>query len=493
MYRLLLYCLSFLVVIALIFSFLGKLSFNPADFIFSTFFLLFFCLLINVIFAKVFEAPSNIESVYITALILTFIIDPIQSPNQILFLFFVSGIAMASKYILAIFKKHIFNPVAISVAIASLAVGQSASWWVGNLYMAPFVLAVGLLITRKIRKADLVISFFSVSAIAILLNGFFTGGNVLTSMEFILFYSFLLFLGFVMVTEPMTTPPTRNLRIIYGGIVGFLSAPFVHISGFYFTPEIALLVGNIFAYVVSPKEKMVLKLKEKIKIADNTYDFAFTPDRRLNFKPGQYLEWTLSHEKRDNRGMRRYFTIASSPTEKDIIMGVKFYENPSSYKKALLSMSNGDAIVASQLAGDFILPKDKNKKLIFIAGGIGVTPFRSIVKYLIDNNEKRDVVIFYSNRSFSDIAYKDIFDQASQKFGIKTIYCLSDLNSIPQDWKGEKGFVNKEMIKKYAPDFMDRMFYISGPRSMILAVQKSLKDTGIHKSHIKTDFFPGFA
>ena len=143
MYRLVLYCMVFLIAVALMFSSLGKLSFKPADFIFSTLFLLIFCISINWVFAKVFEAPSNTESVYITAFILALIINPIQAPNQMWFLFFAGGIAMASKYILAIIKKHIFNPVAISVALTSLLAGQSASWWVGNLYMAPFILLVG--------------------------------------------------------------------------------------------------------------------------------------------------------------------------------------------------------------------------------------------------------------------------------------------------------------------------------------------------------------
>lgn len=493
MYRLVLYCLIFLAVVALGFSFLGLLPFRPFDFIFSVLFLLAFCLAVNWLFAKIFEAPSNIESVYIAALILALIIDPLQSTSQLLFLFFAAGLAMASKYIFAITKKHIFNPAAIAVAITSLAAGQSASWWIGNAYMAPFVLITGILITRKIKRADLVISFFTVSSVAILANSIYTGANFLRSVEFILFYSFLLFLGFVMLTEPITTPPTRNLRIMYGALVGFLSAPFVHYGSFYFTPEIALIVGNLFSYIVSPKQKLVLALEDTVKVANDTFDFIFSSDRKLRFKPGQYLEWTLFHEKRDNRGMRRYFTIASSPTEKNIIMGVKFYENPSSYKKAMAAMKPGDTIVASQLAGDFTLPRDKNKKLVFIAGGIGVTPFRSMIKYLMDKNEQRDIIIFYSNKSFTDIAYKQIFEQAEKSLGIQTIYSLTDSNSVPWNWRGEKGFVSEKMMKKYVPDFNERVFYVSGPRSMTIAFQKVLKDAGIRRNHIKTDFFPGFA
>lgn len=493
MYRLVLYCMVFLVVVALVLSVFGKLPFSPANFIFSTLFILLFCVLINGIFAKVFQAPSNMESVYITALILTLIIDPIQSLNQVLFIFFASALAMASKYILAIKLKHVLNPVAISVAITAFTIGRSASWWVGNLYMMPFVLAIGILITRKLRRADLVTSFFAVFLALVLMNAYLTGGDILKTAEFVLFYSFALFLGFIMVTEPMTTPPTRNLRIMYAGLVGFLSAPFVHIGGFYFTPEIALLAGNIFSYAVSPKQKLVLKLKEKVKIANDTYDFIFHPDQKINFRPGQYLEWTLAHEKRDNRGMRRYFTIASSPTEEEIIIGVKFYDKPSTYKQALTLMKIGDTIVGSQLTGDFTLPEDQNKKLVFIAGGIGVTPFRSMIKYLLDKGEKRDIIIFYSNRSAGDIAYKEIFDQAHEKLNIKTIHSLTDLNSIPAGWDGETGFIDKKMIEKWAPDFKERMFYISGPRSMVVAFQETLTDARIHTDHIKTDFFPGFA
>ena len=100
-------------------------------------------------------------------------------------------------------------------------------------------------------------------------------------------------------------------------------------------------------------------------------------------------------------------------------MGVKFYDKPSTYKKTLISLNNGGIVVAGQLAGDFTLPEEKDKKLVFIAGGIGVTPFRSMIKYLVDNNEKRDIVIFYSNKRFNDIAYKDIFDQAEKKLALK--------------------------------------------------------------------------
>ncbi|HQT83050.1 MAG TPA: FAD-dependent oxidoreductase, partial [Candidatus Paceibacterota bacterium] len=132
----------------------------------------------------------------------------------------------------------------------------------------------------------------------------------------------------------------------------------------------------------------------------------------FTFRPGQYLEWTLGHRFSDNRGNRRFFTIASAPTEADgmVRLGAKFYEPKSSFKRALGAMKLNDAISVSHLAGDFVLPKDKKKKLVFIAGGIGVTPFRSQVQHLMNTNDKRSVTLFYSNKTASEIAYKYIFD-----------------------------------------------------------------------------------
>ena len=391
---------------------------------------------------------------------------------------------MASKYVLAINKKHIFNPAAVGAALASLIlINQAATWWMGTLYMAPFVLIAGILIARKIRRFDLLLSFFASSFIFIVGYGVYEKQTLLSAINGAIFNSPVLYLGSIMLTEPMTTPPTKKLRIIYGILVGFLNAPFIGIGNFYTTPEMALAFGNVYSYLVSSKEKLILKLKERVQVANETYDFIFNTNRKLNFQPGQYLEWTLAHEKIDNRGMRRYFTIASSPTENEIIMGIKFYDKPSTYKQSLINIKKDDIVVASQLAGDFVLPNDKNKKLVFIAGGIGVTPFRSMIKYLIDTNEKRDIIIFYSNKTANDIAYKNIFDEAEKKLGIKTIYHQTD----------ESGFLTCNIIEKYVPDLKERMFYISGPRSMILTFDKALKDAGVHKNHIKTDFFPGFA
>jgi glycine betaine catabolism B len=489
MYRLMLYFLIVLIVVAVVYSFLGILPFSPLDLISSTLFLLVVSLISNKIFSVVFEAPTNVESVYISALILALIITPAQNFQGIMFLFWAALLMTASKYILAINKKHIFNPVAIAVVLTAIGLNQSAGWWVGEAWMMPFVIVGGLLIAKKIQKEDMLFVFLITAIIVVMGFTYLRGGNIMISLNSIFLSSSLFFFMFVMLTEPLTTPPQKNMQIIYGILVGILFAPQIHLAGIYSTPEIALVIGNVFSYLVSPKQKLLLTLKDKLQVGADTIDFTFTPDQKLSFSPGQYMEWTFPHDGVDSRGNRRYFTIASSPTEEMVKLGVKFYPNGSSYKRNLVSMNQGKKIVASQLAGSFVLPKDVNKKIVFIAGGIGITPFRSMIKYLLDTKQKRNITLLYSNKIKSEIMYADIFDKVSQ-LGIKTVYTLT--GETPVNWRGRIGRIDAKMILAEIPDWKERYFYLSGPHIMVAAFEKVLKDMGVSQNQIKIDFFPGF-
>lgn len=493
MYRLVLYFLILLVTVAVFFSFIGVLPYNGFALMFSVAFLLIAGLITNVVFAYIFKAPTNTESVYISALILALIIAPPKSLHDLMFLFWAAVWTMASKFMFAIGKKHIFNPVAIAVFLLSITIGASATWWVGNTPLLPFTLIGGFLIVRKIKRFDLVLSFFGASFVTIAGLSLLAGSSFFATFEKTLFYSPWFFFASIMLTEPLTTPPTRNLRIVYAAIVGILFSPQFHIGSIYTTPEMALVIGNLFSYIVSPKYKFIFKIKQKLQLSPDTYDFVFALSHKLAYSPGQYMEWTLSHKSPDDRGNRRYFTLASSPTEDNIRIGVKFHRESSSYKKSLFEATSEKEIVASQLAGDFTLPEDPGRKCVFIAGGIGVTPFRSMVKYLIDNNQKRSITVFYSNKSPRDIVYKDVFDEAQSKLGIKVVYVLTDKSSIPQNWQGKVGHIDENMIVSEVPDYKERYFYISGPRSMIDTFKAVLKKMGIDNGHIVTDYFPGFA
>ncbi len=493
MYRLILYYLIFLLGVGLVLSVFGVLPYDPFALLLMIGFSIAVCWVSNTLFAKTFRVPANVESVYISALILALIITPLTSLNDLWFLGWACVLAMGSKYILAINRKHLFNPVALAVAVTYLTIDQTASWWVGNAPMLPFVLIGGLLMVRKIRRFQLVFSFIAVALATSLTLSVLGGDNLLRAAQQTMLYSPLFFFAFVILTEPLTMPPTRRLQVIYGAIVGFCFAPQIHIGTLYATPEIAILIGNVFSYLVSPKAKLVLRLKQKLQVGPDTWDFIFEPNRPLAFASGQYMEWTLGHKDPDSRGNRRYFTLASAPTERDIRLGVKFYQHSSSFKQSMLEMKPDTEIVAAQLAGDFTLPDDPNKKLVFIAGGIGITPYRSMIKYLLDTHQRRDITVFYANKTMNDIVYAEVLDKAKHELGVKTVYMCTDVSRTPMTWNGRIGYLSAGVIREEVPDYKHAIFYISGPNAMVASVKETLLKMGLHRSQIKTDFFSGLA
>ena len=495
MYRLILYYLVLLVGIASVLGFFGILPYSPLDLLINLFVSIAAAYISNYLFSKIFKAATNIESVFITALILVLIM-PVKFPTDTTFIALASVLAMASKYFLAINKRHIFNPAAFGATIMFFVSDQAASWWIGTPTMLPFVLFGGLLVLRKIRREKLVFNFLLVYLFIVAAGSIFRDGSlafVIPAWQLTVFNSALFFFMFVMLTEPLTSPATKKLQKYYGYIVAlFYVVPQAGLISVNIPPETALCLGNIFAYFVSSNYRLILPLKLKKKLTSDIYTFFFNKQNSFNFIPGQYMEWTLQHKNTDSRGNRRYFSISSSPTEKEITITVKFYDNSSSYKKKLLNLKEGERIIAAKVAGDFVLPKNPKAPLAFIAGGVGITPFRSMIKYILDKNIKSNIVFIYSNRTANEILFSDIFQKA-ENYGVKTIYTLTDADNIPKDWKGKTGYINEQMLQEEIPDYQNRIFYISGPQLMVQNFEKTLLGMRVKKGNIITDFFPGYA
>jgi ferredoxin-NADP reductase/Na+-translocating ferredoxin:NAD+ oxidoreductase RnfD subunit len=501
MYRLVLYYLLVLIFAAIILGFFHFLPYSPWAILFSTALAIGACWSLNELLAWFFKAPTNPESTYITACILALLVTPVAWGASPVFLLLACLLAVASKYLLAFKNKHFFNPAAFGVAAASLLGAGAASWWVGSTAMVALVLIGGLLVVRKLQRFDLVLSFIVVATLAIIFTSGFAS-DILGAGRLIFLDGPILFFAFVMLTEPLTTPPTRRLRMIYGALIGLLFAPglvfavcppwLADLAGFSLllgTPEFALLLGNLCSFAVSPKGRFMLTLKKIERTSDTTSDFVFESDRRLVFAPGQYMEWTLPHRKSDTRGVRRYFTIASAPTQKEVRLGVKFYDPPSSFKRALSSLTPGALVSASEIRGDFTLPSDPRQKLVFIAGGIGITPFRSMLEYLLDRKESRPIVLFYATRFAADLAYRELLERAQRELNIQVLYAISDERAGSGMLQGP---LNRDHVRQYVPDLDACVFYLSGPRSMVVTFQRTLRELSVSRRQIKTDFFPGF-
>ncbi len=225
---------------------------------------------------------------------------------------------------------------------------------------------------------------------------------------------------------------------------------------------------------------MKLTLINKIQESKDIYTFVFEPENPITWKAGQHIFLNIPHENPDERGEIRHFTISSAPFEKDLFITTKFdFEKGSSFKKALLKLNQGDSIEGFNLGGNFII-KDLKSKYVFIAGGIGITPYRSILMDLVNEGGLPDVVLFYCSKAEGFI-FTDILDEIKKKYDQLVVHFVIE----PQ-------LINGEIIKEKALDFNDRIFYISGPMVMVKIVEEILLKLNIGKSNIVKDYFPGY-
>lgn len=492
MYRVVLYALLALVVSSLMMGMFAVIPQTVGEQTRSLLVVLAVTFAVNEIFSRLFKAHTNYESVAITALIIYFLISPAREVEGLLVIALAGAIAMASKYILAIRAQHLVNPAAMGILTLSLSGFYEATWWIATPSLFIPLLIAGSVVVYKVRRWVPVASFLVVGFLVFLFEEWRFFGSLDNWSMFWLSYP-ALFLGFFMLTEPFTMPPTKKMQAVYGALVGFLSSTTFFHSIVKMSPELALVLGNILLYPFTLKRKLFLTFKERHELAPNTFEYIFVKPKGLRFQAGQYLEWMLPHRKADVRGVRRYFTIASSPTESEICLALKSADPSSSYKKELANLKPGEKLIASQLAGDFVLPKKSDEKIVWIAGGIGITPFRSQVQYMLDNPKARhDTVLFYCIPTLDDRAYMDLFEQAGKEMAFRIVSLVND-NSSSSSEVVESGYLDEAMLVRNVPDYLERVWYISGPPRMVEAYSKLLRKVGIPQRNIVKDFFPGLA
>jgi glycine betaine catabolism B len=489
-YRLVLYFLVLLVGFATVFSFSGQLSYDGFAVLASAVWLCAVCWLVNTGLAQFLKIYKNRESDLISALILCLILPPPTNLKDYLILASAGVAAVASKFILTFGKRHILNPAAFGAFAVGAIFHTYPSWWIGTAVLTPIVVAGGLLILRKMQRFIMVGLFIAVY-LTVLVYSLATGDSSTSLIHGLwlgLIGTPILFFGFVMLTEPLTSPRQLSKYIPFTLLVGILYS----VSYFGLSPEEALLIGNVFAYLLAPTRRLELDFLKKRKLAEGIYSFSFSSLYKLKYQPGQYLEWTLPSAGSDSRGNRRYLTLSSSPTEKNYSFAIKIpHGRLSSFKKSVAMFEPGDRMLAGSIAGSFTLPKDSTQKLVFVAGGIGVTPYRSIVKYLLDTKQNRDILLIYSANLPEEFAYGDIFEEA-KSIGLKTSYVVTSQDIADSVWRGKKGKVNKKLLASEVPDWPQRTFYISGPLGFVNSTRQALRAMGVAKSAIKTDTFSGY-
>ena len=437
------------------------------------------CFATNWLMAKLYHAQANAESYLITACILACILPPTTDIGRLLLVALAGAIAMASKYVLVYRGSHIFNPAAVGAFVLSIAGLLPATWWMATPALTPVVLFVGLAVLRKIRRFQVFAVFAAVAVTLLLAVGLTKGQTVGTILYNAAFSWPIIFFGTIMLTEPSTMPATRRYQLLYAGLIGSLFTSQLHIGAVATTPQLCLLVGNLFVLLAAPSRGMMVRLKSIRQLSPTQYDLAFSlpPGSRLPFTPGQYAEWTLEHPRADIRGNRRSFSIASSPSEPELHLGIRRFDRSSSFKSALLGLKPGSRVRVAHVAGNFTLPEDTKRPLVFIAGGIGITPFRSMVQDMVERGEHRDATLVYVANDKQDFIYRDTF-KAAQKLGVTTHYVA--------------GRLQPEEFARLVPHVRESLVYVSGPDAMVSAYRANLRALGVPAGSIKTDHFSGY-
>lgn len=220
-------------------------------------------------------------------------------------------------------------------------------------------------------------------------------------------------------------------------------------------------------------------------IANNIISFWFKPENPVRYIAGQFIELTIPHDNPDTRGIKRWFTLSSSPTDGLLSITTRFAsDDGSTFKQALSALKSGAKLHMASPMGDFVLPKNNKLPLLFVAGGIGCTPFHSIVKFLHDTGEQRDIRMLYVANNKDDVAYAETFNTLGENFEII-------LSNPPENWQGKSGRVDAKTIFDLS-DHGNRRIYISGPEPMVEALEKNLKQLGVESKNIQGDFFPGY-
>lgn len=240
---------------------------------------------------------------------------------------------------------------------------------------------------------------------------------------------------------------------------------------------------------------MKLKFLGKEHLCSDIWELHFKKPLDFKFRAGQYLQLRLNLKHPDNRGSKRWFTISSAPTQEDITITTRLIEKHSEFKDDFFHLKPGNAITATGPHGDFLLPVDVNTSILWIAGGIGATPFISQMKFLLDNGIlSRDIVFIHGLRDLLENPADKVIRQCQKKMAKFSYFTvISELSSLPKNYSGYKGYIDSKVIESIAPDFKKRQIYVSGPEPMVDSIKKILiKNLAVREKNIHQDWFPGY-
>lgn len=230
-------------------------------------------------------------------------------------------------------------------------------------------------------------------------------------------------------------------------------------------------------------------ITEVIRRTHDAVSFRAAVAEGMSYRAGQFMGVTVAA---DGRELSKYLSFSSAPTEKGYVEFTKKISG-SDFSKALERLKPGDTIKLKMPLGSFLLDEMAPKHL-FLSGGIGITPIRSIWKDAFDRQLPLDMALLYGNRTPEDVAFRNDLEVLARENGnLKVVFSLDTADACPPLWQGRCGFINAAMIKEEVPDYLERVFYVCGPPAMVANLLSILQgQLQIPENRIKRENFAGY-
>jgi ferredoxin-NADP reductase len=234
------------------------------------------------------------------------------------------------------------------------------------------------------------------------------------------------------------------------------------------------------------------KLISRHELAEGTTAFFFEKPNNWTFKAGQFLDMTLlKPSDTDAEGNTRSFSLASAPQEETLMVATRMRDT--AFKRTLNTMPIGSAVKLEGPSGDLTLHNDVKRTAVFLAGGIGITPFRSIVFGAAKEKLPHRMVLFYSNRRPEDAPFLDeLQDLEIENPNYRLVACMTEMEKSQRPWHGESGQIRHAMLARYLKDAVSPIYYIAGPPEMVKGLHAMVKEAGVRDDDIRAEEFDGY-
>lgn len=234
------------------------------------------------------------------------------------------------------------------------------------------------------------------------------------------------------------------------------------------------------------------KLIRRQLVAENTMAFFFEKPSTFAFKAGQSIDLTLIQPPRtDEKGNTRPFTIASAPDDPELMIATRMRD--SAFKAVLASAPAGLDVKIDGPFGSFTLHRNPGKPALFFAGGIGITPFFSIVTDATRQRLPHQLYLFYSNRRPEDAPFLDALQRlAAENANFHLVATMTQMEKSSRPWSGERGFIDDKIVRKHVADPSAGISYLAGPPAMVAAMRQMLTAAGLDEDNIRTEEFSGY-